>query len=1044
MTFSLSLSSLNFRGFLLIHSSSQVGKMMFTSATSGQSQLDGEAHVQVTLLSIQIGEASERGDTATVAALCVRCEAALQTVTTVLPTSKLAASALFSVLSSETLGTSAREAALSCIALLVKHSATDLTRDVITMAPLLLIHGRVSLRASNPSTHADSVSTELKEITLRCLANALASRIKQALDAPQASLQLPLVAHAISAVLDALKDACSRNLKSLAQACLHALQLLVLNGLTAPDSARVLPGVVGTLASLFESKDGHGMNRMGSTVISSCLGLLDAILAQALTDGDALSAPTWLDAVENQRENTRMNILMPELRQFQADTSPRVPGPSDNVSMTAEPRKSAWHKQTMEKLSLVFSTLLVKHASTTRLHPNEKTRISCLDLCSHMLIQCSRAFSGQDCSRIMIDSIVSYTQDNSSVIRAKALEACSALRDRWMREGRLLQAFGDAVTRVTESFRSSHDEVRIADALRLCCGLIEVLGDDISTLLYAEEVARLLDTFLMHPEGEGNNGGILIFSKSNIKVLEDRDFIGSSHPVVLSSETEACDGQVLKRFESNQSEEVVWGISRVVHMLARNGNSVPVFNRLISSLDLDDPVAGKDTVVFLLNEFCRGSTNDDTLRSLIMSYLHSKVLSNPTSPRLGSQLRPILGNDNTIKMLNANIISTCLVLEGLGIAAQGLGADRFSPYLMDILYPVLERVGDVNRVVSRTAMHTLQSFASTCGVDVTQLLVDNVDYLINDLSLRMRYLQDNPDAPRMMRALLGVCGTAVLPFLDDAFEDILMAIDFHQGDMRLLSEVFGAVDSLVDVLRQSGDEGESAVPRDVSHAVAADTVSPEIREFEAWFRESQERSEKLDAVLEESMRSPGKPFEFSHSVETRTDEQIMEEENSKDAARESDAKPKLTPAQLMAQKVLTKAQHFIARNSGKEEDAFMQSLLLRLCAKSALILEKSPRTLNPIVHVLWPSVVNLLSSQHHFVIRDALVLVAAFARVSRDFIVKRFVTDLLPRLEVLFASFNGLKNLPGKKLRQCRVQDCGHSFGDIDGDFRRCPKDSNS
>ncbi|KAJ3397619.1 hypothetical protein HDU80_009498, partial [Chytriomyces hyalinus] len=130
---------------------------------------------------------------------------------------------------------------------------------------------------------------------------------------------------------------------------------------------------------------------------------------------------------------------------------------------------------------------------------------------------------------------------------------------------------------------------------------------------------------------------------------------------------------------------------------------------------------------------------------------------------------------------------------------------------------------------------------------------------------------------------------------------------------------------------------------------------------------------------------------------------IMEEENAKEAAESQNSTPPLTSAEQMAEKILLKAQHFLMR-----DNPYMQSLLLRLSANSSCILVAKPRTLNPLVHILWPSILTLLTSEHHFVVMDALNLIETFASVSKEFLLKRFVTDLLPRVETVLAAFSGV------------------------------------
>ncbi|KAJ3025691.1 UNVERIFIED_CONTAM: TEL2-interacting protein 1 [Siphonaria sp. JEL0065] len=732
---------------------------------------------------------------------------------------------------------------------------------------------------------------------------------------------------------------------------------------------------------------------------------------------------------------------------------------------TQQVRNLNWYTNTTTRIAQVVQKLLTP-LKKTQGHPNYKVRLAYLHFSGTLLTTCRATLTVKDpITQHLLQCVAGFMRDGAEQVRTTCSELCT----------RIIHPVGDTpslsstspipklsefMTRLTFDLMSQEIPLALSgldwdlkvSLLRLCSGYLICLGRDQETVkglqdfqFTTEAVGVFLDSVLKS----------VAFENSNVKVIEDRD-IGKSFLISLGDDVDAVKkapskpssthGSVAKYLDSNQPHAVLLGISSVFKLLAQYGNGELIFNRLISFFeDSSTSPASISVALFLMNEFCSGFNRTETssptedrsftndsqssiLRSLVMVYLNSSVLPAPTTRRelklqsLAVTTTRITATSTTasdnmiIKTVNTNVINTCLLLEGLAIASQTLSPSTFSSFLMDILYPILEKCGDTNRMVSETASTTLVIIAHSLGLpSVKQLLISNIDYLVNDLSLRLRYLNEYPNAPRVLIAALHVAGGNVLPFLDDAFEDVLMAIDFNQDSGGLLEVVFLALEKLVDVLSVVGgvEKETVTVKRAVGDASGVDGhvdhVSNELKEFEKWFAERVKRNAELDS--EETAipeRDPFKPFGSSNTADEteQSNEELMQQRDKQDDDNVDDkddtGKPLLTSAQRMAQKILLKAQHFLTR-----DDPHLQSLVLRLSAKSVHLLAQTPNTLNPIVHVLWPTVIKILgtSGSQHFVILDALLLISAFASVSKDFILKRFIQDLLPKLETVLSTF---------------------------------------
>lgn len=119
-------------------------------------------------------------------------------------------------------------------------------------------------------------------------------------------------------------------------------------------------------------------------------------------------------------------------------------------------------------------------------------------------------------------------------------------------------------------------------------------------------------------------------------------------------------------------------------------------------------------------------------------------LSNTSSSPL--QLLPSsrTSSSTTVQQLNSNIWQLCIQLEGVSCFAQALG-HNFRPLLMTSLYPVLEKAGDEALLVSQAALGAMWGVSEACGyASLKELVNENSDYLLNDVSLNLQRLSLHP------------------------------------------------------------------------------------------------------------------------------------------------------------------------------------------------------------------------------------------------------------------------------------------------------------
>lgn len=109
---------------------------------------------------------------------------------------------------------------------------------------------------------------------------------------------------------------------------------------------------------------------------------------------------------------------------------------------------------------------------------------------------------------------------------------------------------------------------------------------------------------------------------------------------------------------------------------------------------------------------------------------------------------------STIHQLNSNIWQLCIQLEGIACFAQALGRD-FRPVLMTSLYPVLEKAGEETLLVSQAALGCMWTISQACGYPtLKELINENSDYLLNDISLNLQRLKKHPQVTLTQHVVL--------------------------------------------------------------------------------------------------------------------------------------------------------------------------------------------------------------------------------------------------------------------------------------------------
>ncbi|KAL6234143.1 hypothetical protein BDW75DRAFT_172513 [Aspergillus navahoensis] len=139
-----------------------------------------------------------------------------------------------------------------------------------------------------------------------------------------------------------------------------------------------------------------------------------------------------------------------------------------------------------------------------------------------------------------------------------------------------------------------------------------------------------------------------------------------------------------------------------------------------------------------------------------------------------------------------------LALEAVALQAQEL-REAFRPELMDALYPVLERLASSNQTLQRHAMTCLNILTQACSYpDASTMIVENVDYLVNSVALKLNTFDVSPYPPQVLLMMVKLCGARLVPYLDDLVDSIFGILDLYHGYPKLVEMMFKTLAAIIE------------------------------------------------------------------------------------------------------------------------------------------------------------------------------------------------------------------------------------------------------
>lgn len=184
------------------------------------------------------------------------------------------------------------------------------------------------------------------------------------------------------------------------------------------------------------------------------------------------------------------------------------------------------------------------------------------------------------------------------------------------------------------------------------------------------------------------------------------------------------------------------------------------------------------------------------------------------SQEIISEISPYLENlsviSSSVKEINKNKLnlkSYAIALDSLGLLSKNLQLYEYKQFvLIEYLFPLFEAVTlNTNSLIQTHAKSALIEIANNYySGSLTKLIMDNLDYLVDALSLRLSVPGSlTPSIPGILLVILKVSGLELLftNQLSDLISQIFVLIDSYHGYSLFVSGFFVVFDELIRQLK---------------------------------------------------------------------------------------------------------------------------------------------------------------------------------------------------------------------------------------------------
>ena len=341
--------------------------------------------------------------------------------------------------------------------------------------------------------------------------------------------------------------------------------------------------------------------------------------------------------------------------------------------------------------------------------------------------------------------------------------------------------------------------------------------------------------------------------------------------------------------------------------------------------------------------------------------------------------------DNHSDALDLDWRLEAIALEITAYAAQRAGA-AFRPELIDVLFPIATFLGSDNSNLQQHAIVTLNSIASSCDYgNVSELIISNVDYMVNSVSLRLNTLDISPASTQVLTMMIRLAGPRLIPFLDDVVDSIFAALDNYHGYPAFVESLFAVLKELVDQAVRADKLMLIDREQDSKSHKKQSSKTTNIQTLLKFLGNRRERIARDQEELEHLKNLKSHPKRPWSSKDEDKDEEMADNDGRPPPEEE---KPPNSPTYQLLNRVANLTQYYLTSPTPK-----LRRSLLELLTTAAKVLAADEDAFLPLVNSLWPVVITRLHDSESFIVIEACHTLSGFCEAAGDFLSSRFKTE---------------------------------------------------
>ncbi|KAK1835204.1 armadillo-type protein [Podospora conica] len=872
------------------------------------------------------------------------------------------------------------EASIQLLTLLIKHGWKNKISPELTQQFLLFLSFTISGVPGQKEKRQLPEETLLEGFRALTVLLTFMDASPSALSSPETSAKLiPALGQSVTVMLDGVTDGIAPLIQLEALTCLQTVFTVVSD---ASVLAQFLPGTVSALSKVLSPPLQPKMQRR---VLIAALAVLQTVLLTVFSDIKIRGIIKERDDLQKLEDAKRLQL---QQSGDGAETSKDLvlkEAPQEEADGYRVKLSASWLKATSAQVKIALSSVM-----KLRNHDYEDVQSALYKLCIALLDECHASLV--DCQSILVESAMTLEDEETmrSPLQTSLSDLCAvypeladgvklALYD-WVKGlPRVMLSNDERIKRL--AVRNVLRGSKLASSLQLDSSILDnSLGDSLR-----DSIVALLKN--SKPPKVFNEVGTEVALASGTGLVASDLGMDAYSTVLLGTE-----GQKETRAE-------------IMKLISRIGS--PALQTKIASdmLDYVRDSEGEDQIASYWLAFELLKANYSQSASLDEFVDFSSFSESQGQEQAFGELY-----DFSASVLSSHSDSTevdwrleAIALEVTAFAAHRLGPE-FRPELIDVLYPIATFLGSAAPQLRSHAITTLNILAASCGYkSVSDLIIDNADYMVNSVSLRLNTLDISPASTKVLTMLIHLTGPKLIPFLDDVVQAIFAALDNYHGYPVFVENMFSVLSEVVtqgvksDMLLLE----DANTTKTVDHKKRKPTRLGINRVLDILEARSKRQTTQpsdpdpdSDSDVEEVIRSghPTEPWGPDKSEAKSLLDQLENPDSDSDpdpnAAVEKPPNPEKTPTYTLLTRVLSLTQYYLTSPTPA-----LRKSLLDLVATVGPALAPDENAFLPLVNTVWPVVVARLHDPEPFVAVAACKALAALCAAAGDFLSSRFAAE---------------------------------------------------